>query len=213
MAYTSSTWVIHQDWDKASVTFEITDFAAAAAANKMGKPIVSKPFTIGTSRFTIRVYPSGENADAENQISVFLTNSDDHKVAVSCDIMVGGKKNSFASDREITGENSRGWRKFMERKDVGPNLTLVADITLKKEELTEVDRGVVDKNYLKEMVADMKEDMKTEMKKEMNVQLTRVKTEMNAEIAKTRQPIKIPECPICQTLKNFTSYLILGFWI
>jgi len=200
MAYTTDTYVLYRDWNKATITYEITNFAAAVAANKKGKVIVSKECTIGGTQFTVVVYPSGNRGAGKDMVSIFTRNSSKHKVSFDHSIAVGDVKMSGSN---VLGEGNSGWgrKDFMVRKDVGANLAVVVDITLLREEVGSTDRGVVGRTFLKETVkevletggvlegmkrqADNLEELKTEMKK------------MKQELALARGPVKIPECVIC----------------
>ena len=102
MAYTTETWVLHRDSNKATITFEITNFAAAVAAKEKGQ-------AIGGSRFGVKVYPSGDAGATENKVSIFTWNYSDRKVAYDYSITVGDVKRS-ASNVMVKGESGRGWK-------------------------------------------------------------------------------------------------------
>ena len=106
MAYTTETWVLHRDSNKATITFEITNFAAAVAAKEKGQAIKSEPCTIGGSQFGVKVYPSGDDSAAENKVSIYTMNYSDHKVAYDYSITVGDVKGSV-SYRMAEGKS--GW--------------------------------------------------------------------------------------------------------
>jgi len=184
MAYDTTTWVSHRDCTKASLTFEITNFAAAVAANKKGRYVESQPCTIGGSRFVVKVYPSGNDAAAKDKVSVFVMNQNDHKVLVDFAIQVGDLKSE--TNYQIEGTEGRGCTDFMDIKAVGPTLTLVANITLLKEEVRDGDKGDMDKIHLKEAIKEAVDNMMEEMEAKMKL-----------EIDKIKEPVKIPECPIC----------------
>ena len=114
--------VLHRDWDKATITFKITNFAAAVAAKKKGKTIESKNCSIGGSQFRVRVYPSGDASAAEDKVSIYAMNCSDQKVAYDYSITVGNEKGS-ESNVMVKGKTGRGFGDFMERKEVGADLT------------------------------------------------------------------------------------------
>jgi len=184
MVYTT-TWVSHRDCTKASLTFEITNFAAAVAANKKGQWVVSQPCTIGGSRFVVRVFPSGDDAAAKDKVSVYVRNKNDHQVLVDFAIQVGDVKLS-ETNIQMGRTEGWGWTDFMDIKAVGHTLTLVADFTLLKEEVRNVDKGDMDKIHLKEAIKEVVDNMMEEMEAKMKL-----------EIAKIKEPVKIPECPVC----------------
>jgi len=192
MAYTTETWVLHKDWDKATITFKIGNFAAAVAAHEKDQGIESKPCTIGGSQLGVRVYPSGDARAAENKVSIYAGNYSDHKVAFKHSIMVGDVKKS-ESNAQVKGKSGNGWKHFMERKKVGTNLIVVVDITLLREEVGGDDR-VVDVN-----IGELKNDME-KMKMAQTENIEELKTEIKKikqYIAMTRGPVKILECVIC----------------
>jgi len=202
MAFTTDTWVLHKDWDKATITFQITNFAAAVAATEKGKGFSSKACTIGGSKFGVSVYPSGAIEAAENKVSMYTENYSDHKVSCDYTMTVGDVKKS-ESNAQVKGKSGQGWQNFMERKDVGANLTVVVDITLLREEVGGADRGVIGRTFLKETVKEVLESVNTEQADnhaDLKSDLEELKTDMRKmkqEMALARGPIKIPECVIC----------------
>ena len=162
MAFTTDTWVLHKDWDKATITFEIINFAAAVAANKKGQAIWSKDCTIGGSQFGIKVYPSGKNDAAKNHVSIYTMNHSAHKVAYNHSITVGDVKKSGENNEHVEGKGGKGWTNFLEREEVGANLLVVVDITLLREEVGGAERGVVSRTFLKETVKEVLEDVNEE---------------------------------------------------
>jgi len=220
MAFTTDTWVLHKDWDRATITFQITNFAAAVAAKKKGQCIDSKLCTIGGTQFGVCVFPLGDmyiakavhkhplpahtcdTKAAANHLSIYTDNNSDHRVSCDYTITVGDKKMS-SSNQQIKGNNGMGWRDFMERKEVGANLTVVVDITLLREEVGGADRGVIGRTFLKETVKEVLESVNTEQADnhaDLKSDLEELKTDMRKmkqEMALARGPIKIPECVIC----------------
>jgi len=231
MSYSTTTKVNSTGGDKASIIFDVTNFHAAVATVMKGCGIESKPCNIRRSEFIIQVYPSS----AEGKVSVFLMNKSLHKVVIVYSIKVGNK--TMSSGEEHFKESAEwGWN-FMDRKEVGPNLHIVANVTLLKEE------GVVGKDDFKDTVKEMeamtikqtnkiKSEIKNELKQEFNKGLSDMKkrfeesetkmvrsfqeseakmkrgfeeseAKMNVNMGKmenmlkARDPIKIPECPIC----------------
>ena len=187
MAYTTETWVLHRDWDKATITFEITDFAAAVAAKEKNQGIESKPCTIGGSQFGVKVYPSGDDSAAENKVSIYTMNYSDHKVAYDYSITVGDVKRSGSN---VMAEGKRGWGfpDFMERRQVGADLTVVAEITLLREQVT---KGQAD------TIGELKNDME-----KMKIAQAENMEELKTEIKEIKQrmtggSIKMAECVIC----------------
>ena len=94
------------------------------------------------------------------------------------------------SGSNVMAEGKRGWGfpNFMERRQVGADLTVVAEITLLREQVTTGQ-------------ADTIEELKNEMKKIKIAQaenMEELKTEVKEIKQKlTRGPIKMPECVIC----------------
>ena len=134
MAYTTNTSVLHKDRDKAAITFEITNFAAAVATIKRREFVKSKSCTIGGSQFSVKVYPSGITDAAKDYVSICTWNNSDHKVVFDHSITVGDEKGS-GNNREAGKNTGWGGASFIEQKKVGANLTVVTDITLLREEV------------------------------------------------------------------------------
>jgi len=97
MAFTTETWVLHKDLNKATITFEMNNFAAAVAAKEKGQFVESRPCSIGGSKFRVRVYPSGVNKDAKDMVSVYTMNYSDHKVTFDHSLTVGDVKQSSSN--------------------------------------------------------------------------------------------------------------------
>ena len=77
----------------------------------------------------------------------------------------------------VKGKTGRGFGDFMERKEVGADLTVVAEITLLREQV-----NTEQEDNIGQLKSDM-EELKTEIKE--------IKQRM------TGGPIKMPECVIC----------------
>jgi len=200
MAFTTETWVLHKDLNKATITFEMNNFAAAVAAKEKGQSVESRPCSIGGSKFRVRVYPSGANKAAEDMVSVYTMNDSDHKVAIDYSMTVGDVKQSL-SNQQLEGKSSWGWHDFMERKEVGANLTVVADITLLREQVGGADEGVKEVNTdLADTIGELKNDVKkmkiaqAENMEELKIEIKEIK---EIKQQKTRGAIKIAECVIC----------------
>jgi len=219
MSYSTTTRVHCTGGDKATIILEVTNFKAALATVMKGNGIESQPCTIRGSKFIIKVYPSGHASAAKDKVSVYVLNKSQHKVITTFSIKIGNEKASLTEVQFKKGSrdegNNWGWLDFMDRKDVGPTLCVVATIALLKEE------GVFGTNDLQDTVKEMeamtikqtnkiKSEIKNELKQEFNKGLSDMKkrfeeseTNMIVKMGKmentlkARDPIKIPECPIC----------------
>ena len=91
----------------------------------------------------------------------------------------------------MKGKFGWGLRSALARKEVEQTLTVVADITLNKEEVKDVGEGITN-----EGIADLKRSYQEAGVKTAR-KMARMEDWLRAEIAKAREPIAIPECPIC----------------
>jgi len=216
--YTASTAVTYTA-DKATITFDVTNFPAAVFTVPKGMHIMSKSVPVGGSKFAVQVYPSGDSMAAENKVSVYVSNQSVHKVSINFSTTVGAKKVAV-SGSDVGERCGKGWSDFVDRKDVGWNLSVVIDITLLKEE------GILGKNDLKETVKEtvkvvetlsvnhanwVKNSLQQEIEKsqenmkrrfeegeaKMDNKMAKLEATLKAAIARSREPIKIPECPVC----------------
>ena len=225
MAYSTNTQVNSTGVDKATIIFDVTEFAAAVVMSTVSTvtdSIESKPCTIRGSQFVVKVYPSGDGGAGKGKVSVFVKNKSQHKVVAAFSIKIGDNIMSLTKDY-MKEDAAWGWSDFMDRKDVGQNLRVVAVIKLLKEEgvfgkddlkntVEEVKEMTAEqteeiKNELEEKMGDMErrfEECETRMKRrfeenetKMDVKIVKMESTLKAEIARARDPIKIPECPIC----------------
>jgi len=127
-------------WAQGHVTFEIDDFAAAVAAEEKDEFIESKLCSIGGSQFCVQVYPSGDDVAAEDMVSIYTVNKSEHKVAFDLSMTVGDVE-QWDSNVQVERKSKWGLKDFMERKEVGANLTVVVDITLLREQV--ITRGAI----------------------------------------------------------------------
>ena len=128
------TWSLQKDWDQAKLFFELPNFHAVRGTRPIGQAVTSKQISIGRSSFSVRVYPSGQNAASAGHIGVFLQNCSKHTVVVDYTATVGNTT-STAIDTNL--ESALGWATFMKVTDVvlGANFVLSMDIKLKREEI------------------------------------------------------------------------------
>ena len=160
-----------------SITYQIPDFAAARKVCDSGEYFDSETCSIGGALFAIRVHPRGRLFAAGNRVSVYLRNRSQHKVIADFSITVGDCQVS-ARNADIGGNSSWGHKNFIDKKDVGLTLTVVVDITRLRAQLPQEAESM--ENLANKMAA-----MQAEM------------TKMKLEVAKTKDPIAIPGCPIC----------------
>ena len=134
MPYTSSS-ITRLGLDKASFSFSINNFTTAKSITKTGQEIRSMDFSIGASKFNIAIFPNGEDDEVDEFTSVFLNNESAHEVTMDYTISIG----RFASESEklscIESKGGRGWKRFVKKTALGQNITIVADITLVKEDI------------------------------------------------------------------------------
>ena len=198
MATTTCTWVAH----KATLTLEVTNFPAAWAAAKKGDWIQSSPCTLGGAQFRIEVNPSGPKDN--DKVSVYLRNRSDVSVAADFTVMVADRKKSW-TNVVFMSKVGWGWRDFIGQEDVGETLNLVAEITLTREEVIKVEDNLekltnemtkmklgmesskepIDRNCLMETINQAVETINIKQ------------AEMMKKIDNIKEPIRIPECPIC----------------
>ena len=216
--YTTRTGATHTGEDKATITFDVANFPAAVCTEPRGLRIQSNSVTIGGSRFAVLVYPSGSNCSAMGKVPVGLINTSEHKVCIGYSIKVGDEK--YSSKYREMKESSSVCLDLVDMRDVGWNLPVVVDITLLKEEgiFGKDDlKGTVDameqigaqqageiKNELRQEIKKtataIKGDLKRQLKEsdaKMDIKMAKLEATLKAEIARSREPIKIPECPVC----------------
>jgi hypothetical protein len=83
MSYTTSSTIFRKDLDKATLTFCIDNFVQAKNNMKNGQSLSSETFSMGASKFFLRIFPSGKEDKDQGFMSVFLINASEHKVTVN----------------------------------------------------------------------------------------------------------------------------------
>jgi len=155
--FETSTWSVQKDWDQAELFFEIPNFPAVRMNTISGQAVTSKQILIGRSRFSVRVYPSGQSisAAALGMVGVFLQNEGNHSVVVDY-TAAAGEKIYPAQDTKIESQNAQGWTDFLNNLEVqnitssSPqgSLVLSMDIKLKKEEINGPIGEAVNKSFI-----------------------------------------------------------------
>jgi len=100
--------------------------------------VVSKPFSLGNSKFMVAIYPWGARELCGGQmVSVCLRYDGKHKVVVDFSATVDKVKKSYVSEEIAPGDRGRGWLDFIKSSEVGAVFSVVLDVTLSMEEIVE----------------------------------------------------------------------------
>jgi len=173
----TSTWMIRTGFNKAKVNFHIYNFPETRQSMKVGEVVISKPFSLGNSRFMVAIYPRGARELCGGQmVSVCLRYAGKHKVVVDFSATVGKVKKSYVSEEIAPGDGGRGWLDFIKSSEVGAVFSVVLEVTLNMEELIEEEirqtRGAEKRNVedvdlnnseLKEEFASSEKRIRTEI--------------------------------------------------
>ena len=219
MSYTTSSSITRKDLDKATLIFSIDNFAQAKNDKKSGQGLKSETFSIGASKFFLKIHPSGEIDGDQGFVSVFLRNASEHKVTVDYIMSIGTKEYSCES-RVMKPGMGVGYTQFMKVSEVGQNVKVTADVTLVKEEILDGLPGglsLTDWQFLKKSDADnqqkmelrlvqkleqkIEQTMEKKLEENLNNKHNDLKRKIHDEFEDLKEDIKAParapECPIC----------------
>jgi len=220
MTFNASSWSVKKDFNKAKLRLEIPNFSEVLGNTKRGQKIRSKQFEVGGSKFAFAVYPKGDEGAEEGKLSALLWNESNHDIEVNYSIIVEGGHSTSSENSRIEKKTSTGRLNLMRASDVGTDLNITVEVTLKWEEVV---GEMVDQNNVKssdlvkveerlgEKVRNLEEKLGQKMKqsedrlaqtleKKVRNSEERMEQKMKnivcAEVAKARMPL-IPECPVC----------------
>ena len=128
MSYTTSCSTTRKDLDKATFLFSINKFAQAKYNKENGQPLESETFSIGASKFSLRMFPSGEAEKDLGFVSLFLMNASEHNVTVEYTLSIGSMQYSYDA-RVMKPGIGTGHTHFIKVSDVGLNMKAKADVT------------------------------------------------------------------------------------
>ena len=174
-AIESRTWSVQKDWDQVKLFFELPNFHSVRGTRPIGQAVTSKQISIGRSSFSVRVYPSGQNAASAAHIGVFLQNCSKHTVVVDYTANAGNASNT-ASDTNL--ESALGWPTFMKAADVmiGANFVLSMDIKLKKEEINGIIGEAVNKSFIS--IKEVEDGVENVMENRLRVHAAELRGQM-----------------------------------
>ena len=178
-AFNTSSWFGKEESKKAKLKLVIPYFSDVLT--RKGEKIRSKIISVGRSKFSLEVYPSGVKSAERGMISVFLQNESNHDVEVDYTITAGEAVSEYHKNTKIEKGGGVGRRNFMKAKEVEAELIITVGVDLKWEDIS---GGMVEENSSEERVMKEIKNLKEEMKN------------VRAEIAKVKTS-SIPECPVC----------------
>ena len=180
MVISSRSWSVREEFNKAKLKLEVPKFSEVVGNTGREVKISSKLFHVGRSKFRLAVYPGGvEETTEQGMFSVYLYNVSNHDVVVDFTISANWGMSMSKKDDKIEKNCDSGWADFMKTRDVGADLNLTVEVTMRWEDLS---GGMVEENYTNK--SDL---IKVE---------ERLKDIVQAEIAKVKTS-SIPECPVC----------------
>ena len=180
MVISRRSWSVREEFNKAKLKLEIPKFSEVAGNTGREVKISSKLFHVGRSKFRLAVYPGGvEETTEQGMFSVYLYNVSNHDVVVDFTISANWGMSMSKKDDKIEKNCDSGWADFMKTRDVGADLNLTVEVTMRWEDLS---GGMVEENH-----ANKSDLIKVE---------ERLKDIVRAEIAKVKTS-SIPECPVC----------------
>ena len=180
MVISSRSWSVREEFNKAKLKLEVPKFSEVVGNTERKVKISSKLFHVGRSKFRLAVYPGGvEETTEQGMFSVYLYNVSNHDVVVDFTISANWGMSMSKKDDKIEKNCDSGWADFMKTRDVGADLNLTVEVTMRWEDLS---GGMVEENHVNK--SDL---IKVE---------ERLKDIVRAEIAKVKTS-SIPECPVC----------------
>ena len=180
MVISSRSWSVREEFNKAKLKLEVPKFSEVVGNTGRKVRISSKLFHVGRSKFRLAVYPGGvEETTEQGMFSVYLYNVSNHDVVVDFTISANWGMSMSKKDDKIEKNCDSGWADFMKTRDVGADLNLTVEVTMRWEDLS---GGMVEENHVNK--SDL---IKVE---------ERLKDIVRAEIAKVKTS-SIPECPVC----------------
>ena len=180
MVISRRSWSVREEFNKAKLKLEIPKFSEVVGNTGREVKISSKLFHVGRSKFRLAVYPGGvEETTEQGMFSVYLYNVSNHDVVVDFTISANWGMSMSKKDDKIEKNCDSGWADFMKTRDVGADLNLTVEVTMRWEDLS---GGMVEENHVNK--SDL---IKVE---------ERLKDIVRAEIAKVKTS-SIPECPVC----------------
>ena len=180
MVISTKSWSVREEFNKAKLQLEIPKFSEVVGNTGREVKISSKLFHVGRSKFRLAVYPGGvEETTEQGMFSVYLYNVSNHDVVVDFTISANWGMSMSKKDDKIEKNCDSGWADFMKTRDVGADLNLTVEVTMRWEDLS---GGMVEENHVNK--SDL---IKVE---------ERLKDIVRAEIAKVKTS-SIPECPVC----------------
>ena len=180
MVISRRSWSVREEFNKAKLQLEIPKFSEVVGNTGRKVRISSKLFHVGRSKFMLAVYPHGvEETTEQGMFSVYLYNVSNHDVVVDFTISANWGMSMSKKDDKIEKNCDSGWADFMKTRDVGADLNLTVEVTMRWEDLS---GGMVEENHVNR--SDL---IKVE---------ERLKDIVRAEIAKVKTS-SIPECPVC----------------
>ena len=180
MVISRRSWSVREEFNKAKLKLEIPKFSEVVGNTGREVKISSKLFHVGRSKFRLAVYPGGvEETTEQGMFSVYLYNVSNHDVVVDFTISANWGMSMSKEDDKIEKNCDSGWADFMKTRDVGADLNLTVEVTMRWEDLS---GGMVEENHVNR--SDL---IKVE---------ERLKDIVRAEVAKVKTS-SIPECPVC----------------
>ena len=180
MVISSRSWSVREEFNKAKLKLEVPKFSEVVGNTGRKVRISSKLFHVGRSKFRLAVYPGGvEETTEQGMFSVYLYNVSNHDVVVDFTISANWGMSMSKEGVKIEKNCDSGWADFMKTRDVGADLNLTVEVTMRWEDLS---GGMVEENHVNR--SDL---IKVE---------ERLKDIVRAEIAKVKTS-SIPECPVC----------------
>ena len=180
MVISRRSWSVREEFNKGKLKLEIPKFSEVVGNTGREVKISSKLFHVGRSKFRLAVYPGGvEETTEQGMFSVYLYNVSNHDVVVDFTISANWGMSMSKEGVKIEKNCDSGWADFMKTRDVGADLNLTVEVTMRWEDLS---GEMVEENH-----ANKSDLIKVE---------ERLKDIVRAEIAKVKTP-SIPECPVC----------------
>jgi len=183
MEHNTSTWMIRTGFNKAKVNFHIYNFPEARQSMKVGEVVISKPFSLGSSKFMVAIYPRGARELCGGQmVSVCLRYAGKHKVVVDFSATVGKVKKSYVSEEIAPDDGGRGWLDFIKSSEVGAVFSVVLEVTLNMEEMIEEDicqTRKAEKRRIEDVETNVGDLNNSELKEEFASSEKRIRTEIS----------------------------------
>ena len=198
MVISRRSWSVREEFNKAKLQLEIPKFSEVVGNTGREVKISSKLFHVGRSKFRLAVYPGGvEETTEQGMFSVYLYNVSNHDVVVDFTISANWGMSMSKEDDKIEKNCDSGWADFMKTRDVGADLNLTVEVTMRWEDLSGgmVEEYQVNRSDLKQEIKNSEESLKQEMKN-LKENMQQEMKSVRAEIARVKTS-SIPECPVC----------------